>query len=342
MTASSDWVRHALALPLRDVPGGTYAYCSPGFHLLSALVARATGNATEDFARARLFGPLGITDIRWPRDPQGINQGAGDLQVQPLDLLRIGHLLLRRGRRDGAQLVPASWLAAMTRRRIDTGRGDGYGLGWWLSRDVPGIFEARGRGGQRLVVWPEADVTVVMSGGGFEPAAIAPALLRAFAARSPRPANERGYRRLLERVAAAENPGAPSARKPSPWPLRATTLAGADFVLDANALALRRFRLDLADRARATLQVEREGLSSVVPLGFDGEWREGIDPATGERIAGRAAWTDDRSLRLEVDTISRINHFTIAMTFDGDNAMTGSLSERSGLVTAMPLRGRRR
>lgn len=350
MSASSDWVRYALALPLRDASSASlrqgsahaYAYCSPGYHLLSALVTRVTGAAAEDFARARLFDPLGITDIRWPRDPQGVNQGAGDLQMQPLDLLRIGHLLLRRGRRDGAQLVPTAWAAAMARHQIDTDRGESYGLGWWLSRDVPGIFEAHGRGGQRLVVWPDADVTVVITGGGFDPAVIAPALLRAFVARSPLPANGRAYRRLLDRVAAASRPGATSPAQPSPWPQRAATLDGAEYLLEANALALRRLRLDFADRARPTLHVEHDGSTSVVPLGFDGEWREGIDPATGERIAGRAAWIDERSLRLEVDTIARINHFTIVLSFDGDGAVTGTLSERSGLVTAMPLRGQRR
>lgn len=68
-------------VPLRDTPGARFEYCSPGFHLLSALITRTTGLNAEACAREALFGPIGTTDWRWPRDPQGINQGAGDLQL---------------------------------------------------------------------------------------------------------------------------------------------------------------------------------------------------------------------------------------------------------------------
>ena len=46
------------------------------------------------------------------------------------------------------------------RQHIHIGRkGVSYGYGWWLS--TPGemtLIEAQGRGGQRIVVWPEKEI----------------------------------------------------------------------------------------------------------------------------------------------------------------------------------------
>jgi CubicO group peptidase (beta-lactamase class C family) len=57
---SRDWVRHVLGRRLATTPGTTFAYSNAGSHLLSAIVADATGQSTLAFARAKLFGPLGI------------------------------------------------------------------------------------------------------------------------------------------------------------------------------------------------------------------------------------------------------------------------------------------
>jgi CubicO group peptidase (beta-lactamase class C family) len=57
---SRDWVRHILGRKLATTPGTTFAYSNASSHLLSAIVADATGQSTLAFARAKLFGPLGI------------------------------------------------------------------------------------------------------------------------------------------------------------------------------------------------------------------------------------------------------------------------------------------
>jgi hypothetical protein len=43
MMASPDWVQFTLDLPIVAEPGTTYYYCSPGTHLLSAILTEATG-----------------------------------------------------------------------------------------------------------------------------------------------------------------------------------------------------------------------------------------------------------------------------------------------------------
>jgi CubicO group peptidase (beta-lactamase class C family) len=54
---SRDCVRHILSRRLESAPGESFAYSSATSHLLSAIVADATGQSPLDYARARLFAP---------------------------------------------------------------------------------------------------------------------------------------------------------------------------------------------------------------------------------------------------------------------------------------------
>src|SRR5690348_7902432 len=51
-----DWVRAILTHPARP-PGRSFGYSSGGSHLLSAILATATGTSVLDYARAKLFDP---------------------------------------------------------------------------------------------------------------------------------------------------------------------------------------------------------------------------------------------------------------------------------------------
>ena len=69
MAASDDFVQFTLDLPMSHEPGTHFDYCSPGMHLLSAILQQAAGRTALDFAREKLFAPLGIADVAWDDDP---------------------------------------------------------------------------------------------------------------------------------------------------------------------------------------------------------------------------------------------------------------------------------
>ena len=58
MLASNNYVEYALQLPMALAPGREFAYCSPGSHLLSAMVSDAAGQSSFEFASKQLFNPL--------------------------------------------------------------------------------------------------------------------------------------------------------------------------------------------------------------------------------------------------------------------------------------------
>jgi CubicO group peptidase (beta-lactamase class C family) len=161
MGASSDWAQYVLDLPMAAPPGTTFEYCNGLSYLLSVIVQNATKMKTLDFAVKYLFEPLGIKDIIWPANLQGVTVGWGKMQLKPHDMARFGWLYLNKGRWDGMQIVPSAWVDASTRRHIDAQLFDHYGYQWWV--DSTGYYMAVGYKGQRIFVIPEKDMVVVFT-----------------------------------------------------------------------------------------------------------------------------------------------------------------------------------
>jgi CubicO group peptidase (beta-lactamase class C family) len=159
MEGSEDWVQFMLDLSMAEEPGTRFEYCNGASFLLSAIVQQTAGMNALAFAQEHLFGPLGITDVDWLSNPQGIMIGWSDLHMTPHDMARIGYLYLNEGQWDGEQVVPAEWVRASTRKHIDATLQDGYGYQWWVAKE--GIYMALGYAGQYIVVVPRKNMVVV-------------------------------------------------------------------------------------------------------------------------------------------------------------------------------------
>lgn len=308
MRSASDWPAYALRLPMVAEPGTRFGYCSPNFHLLSAAISSSTQEPALDFARQHLFGPLGITDVHWPADSRGITHGWGDLQLRPRDMAKLGLLMLHDGRWADRQVLSKAWVDGSIRHHFQANDSNDYGLGWWMPHRLPGLFEAVGRGGQRISVWPENNTVVVTTGGGFEPFDIGQFLLKAVRSDAPLPPDPAGEMRLaqaLQRIAAAPAPRA--AAKPTV----SRRLSGRVYDLEENALGIHSFAVEFADDRASTLHLElANGEKLVQPLGMDGRYRL-TTMDDGAVSAGRAEWFEDGRLRIEYNRLSRINRYMI-------------------------------
>jgi CubicO group peptidase (beta-lactamase class C family) len=140
--------------PLINRPG-TFAYDSGSMDLLSDLLTRVTGMPAAEFARRRLFGPMGIIGARWPG-----SRGAPGLVLRPRDLLAFGQLYLDGGVWHGKRIVPARWVRLSTRAHARITPRLGYGYGWWIR---PHSFEAHGYLGQVLAVYPRREEVVLVT-----------------------------------------------------------------------------------------------------------------------------------------------------------------------------------
>jgi CubicO group peptidase (beta-lactamase class C family) len=167
---SDDWVEFTLSQPADSDPGVKWAYNSGASHLMSAIIEQATGRTTAEYAEDNLFGPLGITDYYWKRDPQGLPDTEGGLYLAAEDLARIGVLYLQDGVWEGERLLPEGWVAAATARQVDDVAPNnpnwnwGYGYQWWrLDASGLAVWTGLGFGGQNLIVIPERGLVGVIN-----------------------------------------------------------------------------------------------------------------------------------------------------------------------------------
>lgn len=159
---SPNWVRHVLGQPLDGLPGTGMAYSTGNTHLLSAILTKASGKSTWQFAQETLARPLGFSLAQWPRDPQGVYFGGNDMLLTPRQMIAFGELYLDRGRTNGRQIVPEAWVDVSFVPRTRSNFSDQlYGYGWWI-REMAGVraYVAWGFGGQFIFVVPDLDLAI--------------------------------------------------------------------------------------------------------------------------------------------------------------------------------------
>jgi CubicO group peptidase (beta-lactamase class C family) len=165
--------RYVFSRPISASPGSRWNYNSGGVTVLADILTRTTRLSLKELVRKALFDPLGIRDWEWTADLRGRPMAFNGLRMRPRDMAKLGRLVLDHGRWRGRQIVPAEWIAASLQPRISTGIADfEYGYLWWLgSVDWQGRklrwAAAFGNGGQRIIVVPELDLTVVITAGAY-------------------------------------------------------------------------------------------------------------------------------------------------------------------------------
>jgi len=165
MGRSPDWVKFILDRPMLSAPGDAFNYNSGNPHLLSAILAKLTGMSALEYAKAKLFGPLGINDVYWAHDPQGISIGSGRLWLRPRDMAKIGYLYLRKGVWEGKQLLSPAWIDKIAHATVDMDReaGDRYSNLFWVIPDKH-VYMAVGAYRQMIMVFPDLDAVAVTTG----------------------------------------------------------------------------------------------------------------------------------------------------------------------------------
>jgi len=330
MKRSPNWVQFALALPMKWAPGTHSSYCSPGYHLLGSAIAAAARQTELEFGRRNLFGPLGMHDVVWADDPQGRSHGWGDSHFHPQDLAKIGYLYLHGGQWNGKQVVAGDWIAMSTTPATGERGGPGaLGVEWGASNGPNGRqFGGTGRGGQSLIVWPDLDTIVVITGGG-NTGQIASVVRQAVKSDAALPANPDSYRQLLDRVNDARLE--PSLAAVSPQPAMASSISGARYDFPLNSSRLDSLSLTFRDAPEAQLRVTYLGQELSFPVGLDGRYRLG--PHGPLHLLGGAMgkWTSDNEFLLDLNFIANINHYTLSIRFEGDKIEVQA-NEASGLI----------
>jgi CubicO group peptidase (beta-lactamase class C family) len=178
--------------------GARFVYSDLGYILLGAVVEAVTGKSLADFARARLFEPLGmvdttfcpaetlrdrIADTRCPdrgrvlvgevhdgnANAMGGIAGHAGLFSTVLDVARFARMLLRGGRGEGCRVLGPLTVGAMSRNALGPQVG-GCSFGWFTPPNgmlpagdfLPGdAFGHTGFTGTSIVVVPSLDLAAI-------------------------------------------------------------------------------------------------------------------------------------------------------------------------------------
>lgn len=341
MLKSKDWAQFTLDLPMAVKPGTQFAYCSSNMHLLSAIITKTTEMSSMAFAQKHLFEPLGIKEVYWPSDPQGINHGWGDLQMHPHDMAKIGYFYLNKGEWDGSQILSPDWIARSTQKQISVAGGKmGYGYGWWvLGGEFQGMYAAVGRGGQRIFVRPEEDLVVVVTAGGLELGELSPFLVSAVKSEHALPENPDTYKRLQDRITTVKRQ--PAQKSISSLPAIALKISGKTYQIAANKLGIKTLSLDFSRLEEALIKISIGSLppaeegNYLMPIGLDDVYKFSSDGPSNLPVALKGFWQGENTFILHYNEVARINNFKISMTFENEKVMvkiddpTGHFNETS-------------
>jgi alpha-glucosidase (family GH31 glycosyl hydrolase)/CubicO group peptidase (beta-lactamase class C family) len=322
MKESADWVQFMLDLPMRNAPGEEFVECNGVSHLLSAILQEATGKTAFAYAQETLFEPMGITEINWASDPNGVSLGWQGLQMSPRDTAKIGVLYLNGGNWDGVQLVPSDWVESSITEHVPTEDG-GFGYQWWV--DPAGTYVSREEQGQWMVLIPDLDLIVVYTSGQRqrEPL-ILQVLLRSFIveAASPLtlPENPDGVAKLQEQISAIGE--TPEAQVVPPLPETALRISGKTYIMDeGNSLGWEEFRVTFPGGSEAKFSLLAGDVSVELPIGLDGIYRLPAEESgypDEALVATRGWWETEQVFLFEYDYVLIAEHNILRFIFEDD------------------------
>lgn len=163
---SGDQTAHALANTLVTPPDTRFSYSNANSQLFEPLLRRATGMDAHAYLTEKILRPIGI-------DPANVGLWLDDTGTQPMsyccidmrpdDFLRFGLMFARDGRWQDTQVVPENYVSA------SLSPVGFYGYQWWSMNEayfgspVRGdVKSAIGLDGQRILIWPDHDLVVVV------------------------------------------------------------------------------------------------------------------------------------------------------------------------------------
>lgn len=179
MFRAEDPLAYLLGRPVVTSPGAEFNYNSGDTNLLGEIIRRVSSSTTLGaFAETNLFEPLGIETYLWTRfgsAPQ-VTFASGGASLRPRDMVKLGALCLNGGIWNGQRVVSQEWINESTEMAVPLPANYttlyGYGYNWWLGRLPFGaeqveFYRAAGWGGQDVFVFPDLDLVVAFTAGGY-------------------------------------------------------------------------------------------------------------------------------------------------------------------------------
>jgi CubicO group peptidase (beta-lactamase class C family) len=324
MSRQREWVQFVLDRPMARAPGEVFNYNSGSTQILSAIISKLTGMTAWDYAKLKLFGPLGISVSNWWRDPEDISTGGYGLALLPRDMAKIGYLYLRGGQWEDKSLLPPGWIDKIGHATLNMNLARTpdlrYSNLFWALPDKQ-LYMAVGYHSQVIMILPRLDIVAVTTARDFYPLGrLADAISGAVKSESALPPDPAGANLLASKLSEISTEKATEAGVASEV---ASAVSGRTYKFPANALGLKSLSLTLVDpNPRYDFEVymrdqTRPSLSFGGPIGFDGLYRKSEPTASGT-FASKGKWLNGSTLEIERLALGMDEQQKWTLSFDGD------------------------
>lgn len=175
--SKDDWVDYILSIPLARAPGEEWVYADINAVLIGAIIEETSGMSLRDFAKEKVFDPLGITEYYWFANPSNQTGAAGNLYISTLDFAKLGVLVANKGKWVDEQIVQAKYVERLVAHKVFDltdywSLSNSYGMLWYKNqltfngRTFDYLF-ASGLGGNHLIVVPEENMVIALTATAY-------------------------------------------------------------------------------------------------------------------------------------------------------------------------------
>ncbi|MDB2447673.1 beta-lactamase family protein [Gammaproteobacteria bacterium] len=151
-------------------PGTYHHYVSIDTQVLGFLLAEVTGMPLKEYLYKKIWNKIGMEDDAFfIVDNNGVEMALGGLNATLRDYAKFGELYLNRGKWNGEQVVPASWVDASHTTdgpHLKPGESElssspwGYGLQWWVPGFPDTDYTASGVYNQYIYIDPLTNIVI--------------------------------------------------------------------------------------------------------------------------------------------------------------------------------------
>ena len=184
MFNSYKWLNYALTRPMAKKPFTEFKYNSGNLMIVAGIIEKATKMKLDEFAKKFLFEPLQIKEFSWLKDSKGFCHAGGGLYLNPMDMMKIGILVMKNGKWEKQQIVSENWIRKATSSYLPTSFDiSTYGYFWWIREMKTGgdkttrVISAEGAGGQKLYIFPEYQLIIAFTERNFTTPQVGPVFI---------------------------------------------------------------------------------------------------------------------------------------------------------------------
>lgn len=168
--------KHSMDEPLVSNVGKDFNYSENTMSIIGGALQAATGKSLLNYASLNLFDKMSFKDYRWLyRDFSGNDLAGFGLKLRPIDMHKLGILVLNKGCWEGDQIVSESWIDQIQQPWIKSHpdkMNNDYGWLWWHYKFKSNweALVAHGKGDQLLIIFPKKQIVVSLTaqvGSGY-------------------------------------------------------------------------------------------------------------------------------------------------------------------------------